>query len=659
MGNAESGPAATPAPEGRSNLGTGEEDWDYGMQSSVEASTDVSSINNNSLESQSQFSKDDVKKNMEEEPKANERPQAKKKILDMPGLENDNDVLSALMDDDAAVFDFLANAKSQNSENASVTDGPSAVFDRLQSQSSHGGNNNHKSPRSDTGDAVSVRDQPSAIFDVLERVASNEAMDATHRSSGHVMQWLETTNGNNDGASVVSEMSNGVLIGGMSSGRHHVKAYNNEDDDESVSKYSSSEVFKMLSSNDNDDESMSGDSAAIFKVLDSTPAPDVIMSKPRTVRTGRRGGRFSGAQSVDLTYLAHSQKSLKKKNIFHILNAKQHGHITESIPEDEEFEAREPSREALVQNLEEREGASKPSTGQKKKNAFPQVVHTDFSDVSSTESELTEMPQRVFSEVIDADSYEEEPEDEIDLEFVENFDKVFDEFVGKHPKFLMKYPELVHQLRVTKLHKTLKHQEETQKQLVEELSAAVTEKQRMEITCQWKLKEASRKKAGQQIQLQNELTSTYQRTKLRKVDLMNRILTAAENRGKFEFHHDQHVKAKKASFSGSTGIANRDEVVNLLPSATHDDSALMVRKALLGTLPNYGTEKGKMDEIRKCQVRNAFMMSEIAVLQQKLEAKEGEMKKHTWIDSVMLRMNKATMAKLQHKYQAKLGLTGV
>jgi hypothetical protein len=77
---------------------------------------------------------------------------------------------------------------------------------------------------------------------------------------------------------------------------------------------------------------------------------------------------------------------------------------------------------------------------------------------------MTDPPIRMFSEVIHADSSDQEMQemqDEIDINLVERFDHSFDEFIGLHRRFLLSNPHLVHNLRIAKLQKLLAHMDQS------------------------------------------------------------------------------------------------------------------------------------------------------------------------------------------------------
>ena len=70
-------------------------------------------------------------------------------------------------------------------------------------------------------------------------------------------------------------------------------------------------------------------------------------------------------------------------------------------------------------------------------------------------------------------------------------------------------------------------------------------------------------------------------------------------------------------------------------------------------------EAAEKEEVRKFQVENAFMTSEVALLKKKLVHLQTNAKRLAWVDSLLLRLDKMDMAKLKKAYAKKLGVVSV
>lgn len=235
----------------------------------------------------------------------------------------------------------------------------------------------------------------------------------------------------------------------------------------------------------------------------------------------------------------------------------------------------------------------------------------------------------------------------IDLEFVENFDSAFNEFIAINPKFLMNNPDLVHSLRVTKLQKLLEFQDAHESDLLEQLELAKSFKTNMELEYQQKLRHASGKKAAREINLQSDLDRLNLSTKVMEAKLMWELVTLSETRAKKQFSLTQ--KYRKLTIA-DTRQAWSDQV----PTGPDGQA---VRDAILAP-PAGGTgalSPEQEKDLRQFQVDNAFMSSELTVMRKKLEYLKGSAKKHAWVQSVLLRVNAETMEKLKARYQKKTG----
>lgn len=323
---------------------------------------------------------------------------------------------------------------------------------------------------------------------------------------------------------------------------------------------------------------------------------------------------------------------LQKRNVFHILSQKE---TTPVIPEHE------------VLDLEQ----SAPNNAD-----IPGEIKERASGTNSVYSDVTE-PQQ-FRDMEQEGTTDQETPDDIDLSFVERFDQLFNNFLGQHPKFLMINPDLVHHLRIAKLQRLLEYVDDYENSLQTELMKVKTEKQLMENRYQLNLRQASRNKAQRQINLQADLAAITQHTKQRKAQLIWQVVTLSENRAKKQMQAQQQQRERKTKFEQTThtGIPTREELIALIPD---DKDGQALKQAIFSVYRPTKDDMTTVEELRKYQVDNAFMTSEITVLKKKLVHVQTNAKKLSWVEMILLRLDQVTLSKLKKKFTNKLGLTNL
>jgi hypothetical protein len=239
-------------------------------------------------------------------------------------------------------------------------------------------------------------------------------------------------------------------------------------------------------------------------------------------------------------------------------------------------------------------------------------------------------------------------EEEIDLILVEQYDNAFNEFIFRNPRFLVSNPDLVHNLRVTKLQKLLEKQDQIEEDLAKQFEAAKTSKLQMEMHYQIQLKDAARLKAARDIHWQAHLHDMQQSTRTMEAQLTWDLLTASEQRAKQEF---------AMARAGLDGLGyGRHALATLIPGGPEFDG---IRDAIMAP-PNLSNQVHLNEEqekdLRQFQMDNAFLNAELAVLQKKMGYQQIAKKKHAWVESVLVRMEEKTMRKLKAKYQKKTGV---
>jgi len=238
-------------------------------------------------------------------------------------------------------------------------------------------------------------------------------------------------------------------------------------------------------------------------------------------------------------------------------------------------------------------------------------------------------------------------EEEIDLCLVEQYDNAFNEFIYRNPRFLVSNPDLVHSLRITKLQKLLDQQDKIENELRNQLESIRSAKLQMETHYHAQLKDAARRKAARDIHWQAHLAEIQHSTKTMEAQLTWDLVVASEHRAKTE----------AATKEGLSGYGyGRHALATLVPEGPDFDG---IRDAIMAP-PNLSNQEPLNEEqendVRQFQMDNAFLNAEVTVLQKKQGYQEIAMKKHAWVESVLVRIDDKTMKKLKSKYQKKTGV---
>jgi hypothetical protein len=613
------------------------------------------------------------------------------------GSQDDADsTISALMEASAAVFHYLniADAESSFDDDVSISDMSAAVFDHLKYEATTGNeapmrqfletaqvvsgvllherndrplprsrdvqhSNQRKTNRRSANADYSVSEQRAAIFQALERTHGKpEDRNPPSKRPPSRLQLRQV----DDSQSVVSEMSQSIF-----KVLDETKEKINE---ERVAEFSAI-VFDLLDKEKQSEENgihsagpLSERSGAIFKVLE-TKTQDASGASP----TRQTEPEADPSPAADATFVSHLKpqtdpRKLMTRNIFHILAQRQkqpfygieeedqeEDHDEEVIPEPHDVKVHTiplpPEQKLMTVEEIAPQTEQQPYVG---KEVDKQMSPREYSDATELAA--------IFSEEIHADTSDQEIQEEIDLVFVERFEEVFNEFIGMHPKFLLTNPEVVRHLRINKLQKLLEHMDDCESRLLTKLSRTIGEKQTMENQLSRELREASRSKAAYQVQLQSELDAVNQKTSFKQAQTTWKVVSSAEAKAKKEHLHEQAMQRKRDSFfkENFSGIPTREELLQLLPT---DAAGKALKAAILATPRFLGAESEQLDEMRQYQVDNAFMSSEIAVLNKKLSYAGAQSKRLAWVDSLLLRLDKVHMANLKNKFTQSLGVVSL
>jgi hypothetical protein len=237
----------------------------------------------------------------------------------------------------------------------------------------------------------------------------------------------------------------------------------------------------------------------------------------------------------------------------------------------------------------------------------------------------------------------EEGED-IDMNYVTEYELAFNEFVFENPQFMIQNPDLLHNLRVFKLQKSLEMAYDAESELVSQLEVSQAKKLEMTTSYHEKLREASRNKAAREIHLQQELNTIQQATRVMEGRLTWQMIAKSEARTKKYVQMQQHLALRPI---------DADDKLSLLPDQPEMQAIREAATAPAGT--NLSEEQEK--DLRQFQVDNAFLSAEATVLEKKLAYQVAAAKKHAWVDSVFLLMDAKKLKRLKNRYQKKLGVT--
>jgi len=234
----------------------------------------------------------------------------------------------------------------------------------------------------------------------------------------------------------------------------------------------------------------------------------------------------------------------------------------------------------------------------------------------------------------------EESED-IDMAFVEEYEAAFEAFLEQNPHFMTRNPNLVENLRIAKLQKLLERTFQAEFEMMDYLEYTASQKEEMVASYQSQLIEASRKRAAREIALQQDLSTMQQETRTMEGKMTWQMITKCATRAK---KHQALVHKFKE---------RPKTLLDVLPDLPETQAIRDAVTAPPGT--NLSEEQEK--DLRQFQVDNAFLNSEVSVLEKKLTYHQMTAKKHGWVDLVFLKMDPKRMKKLKCRYQKKLGVT--
>jgi hypothetical protein len=453
----------------------------------------------------------------------------------------------------------------------------------------------------DDDDDVSVSQRSAAVFDHLEE----QAREGNHDP---IVKLLET-------ATIVSNL----FLGSNS----ETSGEEEEEGDEEGSS-ASSDFFKRLGSTEIIDvEKLQ--TGAIFELLDKVKSVDE-----------NQVAEFSSAVFHMLETaksFAAQPPSERKLNIFRLLE--ENNFLSEDCP-------------TAPKTDEDYFGSAKyghedyPEVGSTK--LLPRDYNEKHNSFEEEDVSILEVDSSTAKRSIPIQTMEGEP---IDLAFVQDFDNAFNEFIGQNPKFLLKSPDLVHNIRIAKLQKLLAYMNAKERNLLTNVAKLKANKQGMEDSYQTLLREAARAKAARQIYFQADLEKVSMISKTLEAKFKWAVVASAEIRTK------KH-QIMRHQYAEESPDGKRDDLIRRIPRDVAGEHLISIIRD--DGISSNMTPAVKAEGIRKLQVDIAFLSSEVKIWQRKLEIMEGEKQKVSWIETILQQLTEKQMKKLKGRFQKKTGI---
>lgn len=448
-------------------------------------------------------------------------------------------------------------------------------------------------------DDVSVSQRSAAVFDHLEE----QAREGNHQP---ILQLLET-------ATIISN----ILLGSDSE-------TSEEGGDEEESCASNGLLKRLGSTEVIDVEKLQ--SGAVFDLLDKVKSVD-------ETQVAQFSSAVFGMLETARSFSAQPP-SERKLNIFRLLeeNNLLGDRPPTSVKTDKEYFG---SAKYGREDYPEVGGSTKhlPRDYNEKHNSFEE------EDVSILDEEGS-----ISKRSIAIQNMEGEP---IDLAFVQDFDNAFNEFIGQNPKFLLKSPDLVHNIRIAKLQKLLAYMNAKERGLLTNVAKLKANKQGMEDSYQTLLREAARAKAARQIYFQAELEKINMISQTLEAKFKWAVVASAEIRTK------KHQMMRQR-YAEETPDGKRADLIHRIPRDVAGEKLISILRD--NGISSTMTPTEKAEGVRRLQVDIAFLSSEVKIWQKKLEMMEGEKQKVSWIETILQQLTERQMKKLQTRYQKKTGV---
>mmetsp|Transcript_22676 Transcript_22676/g.31662 ORF Transcript_22676/g.31662 Transcript_22676/m.31662 type:complete len:330 (-) Transcript_22676:207-1196(-) len=279
-----------------------------------------------------------------------------------------------------------------------------------------------------------------------------------------------------------------------------------------------------------------------------------------------------------------------------------------------------------------------------KTNSTDDEIETSISNENDNAKSLA-IDVDPSSAVIEKVTQDEQGEEEESngLDFVEQFDITFNDFIGANPKFLVQNPDLVHRLRIAKLKSALKRGDEVSEELTKQLAEIKSDQRTVELNFTTQLKEASKKKAALDIQVHKQLIDIQRECRLTEGEFAWALVEGTQRQVKREARLRQKLEESKKELPQT-----REELLKLLPEK--EPEFYSVFEAANATESRGSSE----EEIRQCLMDVAFLQGEVAMLKKKLGYQKQIAEKNKWVESILHNLDDDTMKSMKEKHQKKV-----
>ena len=286
-------------------------------------------------------------------------------------------------------------------------------------------------------------------------------------------------------------------------------------------------------------------------------------------------------------------------------------------------------------------------------NIFRILEEKEVRAMENEELNITQFPKTESkTDFGDISNFNAPDVDDMDLEFVENFDLAYSEFLFFHPKLVAKNPELMRNLRIYKLQKLLEYNEILEQNSLDTLKSMYEEKKATEESMYSQLKDAVKKKAARQTFLQSEVNDINWKTKQLQAKLRWKVFKYSEDRAK------RQLKLRE-QFRTIPLAKTREQLIPLIPEGPYSKKLETAIKASFiaegSSIPDLLTSK-QLDQLKSLQVENAVKNSEINMLTQKLAQLQNEAKQVEWVQSTLTELDSVTLKKFKEQFEKKEGV---
>jgi len=247
--------------------------------------------------------------------------------------------------------------------------------------------------------------------------------------------------------------------------------------------------------------------------------------------------------------------------------------------------------------------------------------------------------------------------EEADLDFIDEYDVAFSEFLTQNSQYYLLNPDLAQKLRVLKLQKILERQAEEETKHVNTLKEINDVKRQMTLTWHEQLRNAARQKAARETFLQSYLGGIHYQTKTMEAQLTWKLIRDTENSMK-RLRSRYHVSEKQSTAEENI-VENSDvrryDMLNLLEMLSGDEIFDSIRNAALAPAGRELSSEQRKD-LHQFQIDNVCLRKEVAELHEKLAQQRAAAKKFLWVESVLLRMDEKSFKKLKSRFKKRTGV---